>query len=974
MHFKTRLLKVFCYCFVFSIQSLVAQVNAIKVVPLLDNALPVKINCVYKTKTGRIFNGTEKGLYKFDGPHYHQILFKDSVIDSEVTAIFEDAANILWVGYKNGCIAKITDTKLEVFKPEEGTPKKTITGFIADKQNNLWFSTDGEGIYYFKGSHLYNINSNDGLSDDHIHALQLTEKGDVLAASDQGINICTIINLNKKVAVLNSTKGLPDNLVTCITPAGKNIYWIGLQDRGYCLYNHATKQFSQASVNWDKGQVNALLYTDNCLRIGTENQGLIKVINPLYSFVSYPENVHFKNPISSLLEDDEGNIWICANNEMIRTNGEKLRLITLPETKIFDNIRAILVDNKNYLWVASENALIKYSNSTELKLLQKIVFPEISSINDITTMYQDVLGTIWIGTMGRGVFLFNPVTNKYRRLQENLMLKNANILSISGKGNAVSVSSFEGIVAFILTEANSDIYSNYYSIDYKNIKGIGSNYVYSIFTDSKNRLWFATDGKGITMLNKGTYTNYNEKNGIKNNVIYSITEDKNGGIWFSTATAGVYKFDGYKFTNYSVSEGLSSLNIANIKTDKEGNIVIVGKTGIDIINPVTNAVTSFTGEQGINEIKDDPSFVTEDTLHNILFCTDNGIGIYSSIKNALQQPQTFIENISLFLEDIGPNPKAVFTHDQNNLTFYFFGFYYSNPDKVQYQYKLDGYDSKWISTKDNEAPFAKLPPGNYTFRVRSSLSSNFANASEATYEFTIESPFWRRWWFILLSLTAIGYLIAWYIKRRERGLKKIEQLNQEKIQFQFQELRNQINPHFLFNSFNTLISTIEEDPKAAVEYTEHLSDFFRNIITYKDKDVITLKEEFDLMNNYLFMQQKRYGQNVQLKINITPEEQSGIYIPPLILQLLTENAIKHNAISKENPLLIDIFIDSDRLVIKNNINRLINKQVGTGIGLQNIINRYYLLSNKKVLIENNDGFFIVLLPVLKKEYEKYINN
>jgi Putative regulator of cell autolysis len=153
----------------------------------------------------------------------------------------------------------------------------------------------------------------------------------------------------------------------------------------------------------------------------------------------------------------------------------------------------------------------------------------------------------------------------------------------------------------------------------------------------------------------------------------------------------------------------------------------------------------------------------------------------------------------------------------------------------------------------------------------------------------------------------------------------------------------------------------------AVEYVEQLSDFFRNIVNYRDKDVITFKEEIELLKTYFFIQQKRFGSSLKLNINLTEQEKNQNFIPPLTLQLLAENAIKHNAVSKEAPLDIDIFLEAERLVVRNNINIKLSKSSGAGMGLQNIINRYTLLSNQDVLIINEDGYFIVSLPALKQQ-------
>ena len=220
--------------------------------------------------------------------------------------------------------------------------------------------------------------------------------------------------------------------------------------------------------------------------------------------------------------------------------------------------------------------------------------------------------------------------------------------------------------------------------------------------------------------------------------------------------------------------------------------------------------------------------------------------------------------------------------------------------------------------------------------------------------------------YLIIILLIIGGLLYWYIKKRERRLTQVQELKNQKVKFEFEVLRNQVNPHFLFNSFNTLISTIENDPRMGVEYVEQLSDFFRNIVNYRDKNTISLQEELTLLQNYLYLQQKRYGNNLKPAINVSEEEQKHIFLPPLTLQLLVENAIKHNVVSKEAVLQVELFIKDDCLVVRNNINKKINKEKGTGMGLQNIKSRYAMLQGKPVVVSEIADYFTVSLPILKR--------
>ncbi len=236
--------------------------------------------------------------------------------------------------------------------------------------------------------------------------------------------------------------------------------------------------------------------------------------------------------------------------------------------------------------------------------------------------------------------------------------------------------------------------------------------------------------------------------------------------------------------------------------------------------------------------------------------------------------------------------------------------------------------------------------------------------------FEILRPIWQTWCFRVIAAALIALMILFIVKRREKRLRNFERLEKEKIEFQFETLKSQVNPHFLFNSFNTLISVIEDKPEHAVEYVEKLSEFFRNIVNYRDKNLVPLHEELNLLDNYIFIQRKRYGNNLKLEINIDEESRSNKCVPPLTLQMLAENAIKHNAVSRESPLTITITAKGDRLSIKNNLNAKIAKEKSAGFGLHNIKSRFQLLTNEEIAITNDKQNFEVIIPLLqyKNEY------
>ncbi len=951
------------------VQNSTAQVFGYKSFKLLEDNQLFKINTLYKTAEGFIYAGTTNGLYTFDGKKFDKINFAAAAKDT-VTAVFEDNKKQIWAGFKNGKIAKKINNQLQYFEPEEGTPKVAITAFLQDKQNNIWFATNGEGIYYFSNSHLYLINEAEGLSDKYVHALALTDNGDVLAATDQGINICRVNGAKKTVEIIGPKNGLPDYYITAITPAGNNTFWIGMQEKGFCLYNHTTKKITvpTAATNWNYGQVNSILATPNNLWIATQENSLFKLSDTAKPVKNVFAPANDKNNISNLLSDNEGNIWMAGAAELICSFADKLTLLPLYDKAVYATIHTILSDYENNIWAGTDGGLIKYILSGNKIETKNYHIKELTAKTDITGLYQDMFHNIWISVMGEGIFVLNPATGSYRNINENPLLKKASILSITGTGNTICAGGLEGVATiFELTQVNKNITANYKFTNYNDIPNIGNNYIHSVYKDKMGRLWFGTDGKGVTVLQDGKFLNFNKSNGLKDDHIYSFTEDAKGRIWFNTKDAGIYCYNDTTFKNYSLKDGISDLKITSIKTDKPGNIIIVNEKGIDILNPATGSVSYLNNAQGITEVNTGLESVTTDSSGNILLSTVNGIVVYSAVSKAVHQPTTIITGIQLFLQTIDKDAAHHFNHTENGFTFNFTGLYYTNPDEVHYQYKLEGRDTAWIATKDESIPFPNLRPGKYTFHVRSSLNDNFENASEATYTFAISSPFWKTWWFILLCTATGALLLFLYMRWRENNIKKLQQLQNEKIQFQFQVLRNQINPHFLFNSFNTLISTIEENPKNAVGYVEQLSEFFRNIVNYRDKDIISLGEEITLLNTYFYLQQKRYGNNLKLNINISEAEKKQIFVPPLTLQLLLENAIKHNAVSKETVLVIDLFTqDKSHLVMRNNINPKLSQEAGTGMGLQNIINRYNILSKDAVAVNNEKEYFTVSLPALKQ--------
>ncbi|MFC5408044.1 sensor histidine kinase [Larkinella bovis] len=221
------------------------------------------------------------------------------------------------------------------------------------------------------------------------------------------------------------------------------------------------------------------------------------------------------------------------------------------------------------------------------------------------------------------------------------------------------------------------------------------------------------------------------------------------------------------------------------------------------------------------------------------------------------------------------------------------------------------------------------------------------------------------------GLTVMAMVSAFYLAANRRGYKRLEdlrvkgeQLKQEAVQAQFSALKNQVNPHFLFNSLSILSSLVETNTKLSVQYINRLSKVYRYILEQRNDERISLKSELEFMDSYLFLLHTRFADKLNVLINIPEGDRARYGIAPLTLQLLVENAVKHNQMSNEKPLVVTIEQQDDYLVVRNGIRLRPKTEASTGLGLQNIISRYNLLTNRAVEIKQNEREFVVKIPLL----------
>jgi len=935
-----------------------------------------QIKCIYQDKQGFVWIGATSGAYRFDGQEFTILPVHDSILNRSITAIYEDSKNTLWFGFEDGNILKSDRFQVTAFKQKSELPQSKITAIVEDQGNNLWVGTYGEGLYVSQEDNFIQITAETGLSDDYIYTIVPDKNENVWTGTDNGISVCSIKDGHPSIRIISVNEGLPDFIVRSLKMDEDGKVWAGMDDKGISCYDPKQDKFEVITGmnTWNRGSVNDISKIGGLLWIAASASGLIEY-NPAsgnLKSLSSSEGLNI-NRINSMLNDYEGNTWLISNKEILLSFGNRLEFLNSFDGTEFTNIHAICCDDEDNLMFANDRG-IHYYQKVGIEAEKKLISFSLNFLKDeskIMSLYRDIFGFIWIGTFGQGLIRLDPESGRHISISEKDGLLNGNVLSIKGTQNEIWFGTLGGAFRCKIDQRFAQL--NYIPefINYGQSEGLSNNYIYNIFIDKMNRVWFATDGSGVCYFENGKFVNIPSDSTFRDKIVYSVTVDENGVVWMNVAKEGIYKFDGKEMIRVYTDDQHKNLSFSGIIASNN-ELIISYSGGIDVLNHVTHELVHFEGNAGLSEPNSDPNTLAIDSKGAVWIGNEKGIVKYQPAGNPLwKQPQPRITDVNVYLEKANHITNNIFRHNQNHLSFSYAGLWYQYPEQVTYLIKLTGHDLDWIKTKNKNVIYSDLSPGDYTFEVKAALYGNFDHAEEASYSFTVKRPFWLTVWFLIIIIVLIGIGIYLYIKMRERRLEKREEILRERIRFQFENLKSQINPHFLFNSFSTLIALIDQNQEAAIEYVEELSNLFRTVLEYKDQDLITLREELSIINNYYNLQKKRYGDNLNLEIEKVIEEEN-IMVPPLTLQLLIENAIKHNIVSKDYPIRIRIFADfkDEFLFVENNLQPKNNEAKSTGIGIKNIVDRYHLLSEKKIQISKTESSFTVGLPfIYQKSYE-----
>ena len=300
----------------------------------------VKPEVTLEDQEGFIWIGTDQGLFRYDGREYERFAMPDSLCNNEVTALHEDAAGQLWVGYDDGRVFHEQPAgEFGIWELEEGLPVVPITGLGETEDGQMWMATYGEGLYVHNGRHLYNLNTDDGLPGNDLYTLYVDDAGRAWVGSDGGISICSMQGQAKNIDNITTADGLPDEIVRVIQPDGKGRYWIGTYGQGVVRYDPQSASFHTLADDWPDSPVNTVLEVSHQeLWVGTDGDGLFRYRFAEERLQPVGHVALGDGKIQALHFDAEGNLWVLHRSEGIYKANRRFELVAEP----LPHIQAVL--------------------------------------------------------------------------------------------------------------------------------------------------------------------------------------------------------------------------------------------------------------------------------------------------------------------------------------------------------------------------------------------------------------------------------------------------------------------------------------------------------------------------------------------------------------------------------------------------------------------------------------------------------
>ncbi|MEO5685619.1 MAG: two-component regulator propeller domain-containing protein [Chitinophagaceae bacterium] len=960
------------------------------------------IRSITQDKYGYIWIGTATGLNRFNGydvkVFQHQANDSFTIPENRVFALLADKAGTLWIAQPNGVsrydyrtnrfiyqpgskgiaaykmlqgskteIYLATREGLVLFDVAKGTftwLKKTGTGISASllgryvndfcgNNNNIYIATDSGLVRYNMATQLAEKTILAPVRDAFIGRVAMDHANNIWVG--YGENGLQLLKTNERLenyitcdqfTLLNTEK--TDNRITSIFTDDKGRVWLSTSQFGICLYNQHTNSF--ACYMHDPLQVMSIsdnltntLFQDRqgYMWVGTEVSG-VNYFHPDNTFFRSIQPSYNQSPTlpdywcRASGEDKNGNLWLATAQGIAEYNTQKntYRLFQHTTGKNnslhFNSVRSVLCDG-DIIWIGTANGLNRYHLSTgKMDFLgEKENLPE----SFFWSIIKDYQGNIWFGCRD-GIYRYNNSKKLIERLFNDPQL---------------------GAYAGINTE--------------------------SMYEDSRHRIWFGFNSKGLLMydpikaITKYWVKNEQDPTAISDDHITSITEDKKGVIWIATLDGlNAWHEDKNTFTRYLQSSGM----ISSLLADEADRLWLASGKGLLMLDSSRQFFSSFDISNGLP---------TLDFNYQDAYRMKNGDFVYPTLKGfILFNPSRYVSKNNISESYIaaatvyGKKPDTIInfedkktislTPDENFFSFDMIALNYGNPKEIWYAHQLEPFDKEWIYSKDRTVNYTNVPGGDYIYHYKTSTDVNKWSTPEKSITIHLATIFYKTWWFKLLAFLLVSFLLIvlykYRISQREKFFSlqsKANSLEKEKVLVMYESLKQQLNPHFLFNSLTSLSGLITANPAHAKQFLDRMSKIYRYILTSRDHETVSLAEEIKLATIYTELQQTRFKEGLQVNVQV-PEIYLHRKVAPVTIQNLIENAIKHNIVDEARPLRISIFVEDNQLVVGNNLQKKKFVETSNKQGLANMQSLYNYLGGRPVIVRESETEFVVRVPLL----------
>lgn len=879
------------------------------------------------------FTSSWGGISKFNGRNMVVLTKKDGLDNNANTSIYIDKTNRIWLGSENG----ISIYENGFFaKPKNPHLNKPITFINADIKNNIWIGTD-EGLVLISGKDTLFFNTENKLPSNKVTAISLSPFGDYYVGfQDRGIHkiISGSIAKNETLEIAPVMDNI--NITSIIVDNDKNT-WLSTRNDGifYINPNHKVTQISKAN-GLETHDIN-ILYKDRLgnLWIGSNGAGLVKFNNIAFTYFEQIEGLN-KNNIFGITTDEKEQVWVVTSDGgAYKFDGKTSTQYTQNDGLGSNIVRAIVKDNYGTLWFATDNGLTKYSNGVFKNYTTADGLPS----NHTKSLLVDKKGNIWVGTNGGGLARFTKNTFKIFSTEQ----------------------------------------------------GLSHNYIHSLFEDSKGNIWIGT-GNGINKITNETVISY-PADKLCNAYVSSITEDKFGNIWFGTDRC-LTKYDGIDFKTLTLKNGLSSDVIYLVHYSKRGNLWVGTNNGLDKITfnsyGQIDEIKNYGYNDGFKGVECNSRAVYEDEKNNLWFGTVKGAIQFDPTKDRenVFESKIHITNVKLFFENVNwlaynseltkwDNLPTFVTlpYNKNHLTFEFSSINLTQPKGITFSFILEGFDENWgPSTNKDYVTYSNLPPGNYTFKVKSRNNDGVWNQESASFSFSIEPPFWQTWWFYVVVAILTFYIVLKISSFREKRQMQISKELEERVkertlviekqrdekEILLKEIHHRVKNNMqVINSLLSIQSNYTKDKKALALFSEaqnrvrsmaliHEKMYQSKDLSHIDfKDYITALTK-DLISTYAL------NNTIQLDLKISPIKFGIDTLIPigLLLNEIISNTLKY-AFTKKQIGTISIYISE----INNKKYELIIGDDGIGMPLGTLLKEDETLGMEliKVFVSQLDG-------------------